>query len=99
MLSKIATFIAQMFTADSGVSFGRGASFLLLVCCVAWDTAYLTFSLIHWKALFPLGMKMGDILPPVATLLGQVTFFSSPYGITKISENVGPTRPQNGQGQ
>lgn len=97
MLSKFTSFIGKIFTADTGVSFGRFSAFILMVACISWDTSYLAFTLIHWKALFPLGLKMGDILPPVATLLGQVTFFSAPYSITKFGG--GSASPQNGQGQ
>lgn len=97
MLSKLTTFIGNIFTADTGVSFGRFSAFILMIACIVWDSAYLTFSIIHWKALFPLGMKMGDILPPVATLVGQGAFFSVPYSITKFGPQGGPASPENGQ--
>jgi hypothetical protein len=98
MFDRLFTFIGQMFSSGSGVSFARVASAVLMVFCLGWDTAYLLFTMLHWKALFPMGVTIHDVLPPVATLLGQVTFFTAPYGINKALNAASNSSPQNGQG-
>lgn len=96
-MEKASSFISKVLTANGGISFGRLSSFILMVVCVTWDTAYLTFNLLHWKTLFPMGVTIHDVLPPVATLLGQTTFFNAPYLINKGANLMAPATPENGQ--
>lgn len=83
-----------MLSANGGISYGRASSLFLMVVCMVWDSAYLVFTMLHWKALFPMGMHVGEILPPVATLLGQVTLFTAPYAMNKM--NAPDQFPDNG---
>lgn len=95
MLEKVGNFFKAMLTANGGISYGRAASLFLMIVCVVWDSAYMTFVMAHWKALFPLGMRVSEILPPVATLMGQISFVGMPYALNKFTT---PDQfPDNGQ--
>lgn len=95
MFEKIGKVLSAMLSANGGISYGRAASLFLMVTCVIWDSAYLVFTLAHWRALFPTGFHAGEILPPVAALLGQVTFFTAPYAMNKFSAP--DQNPENGR--
>lgn len=92
-MNWIGNFLAKCFSTDGAISFGRVGTFFLMVFCVGWDTSTLTFILTHQSVLHS---QISDLWVPVATLLGQVTFFSAPYAITKGKDALNGT-PGTGQ--
>lgn len=98
MLEKVGGFFKAMLSANGGISYGRAASLFLMIVCVVWDSAYMVFTMLHWKALFPYGMHVTEILPPVATLMGQISFVGMPYALNKFTApDQGDNRPDNGR--
>lgn len=82
--------------SDSGkISYGRLASFILLLVVLVWDSIYVGFAIARFGTYH---FGIGDILPPVTTLLGQISFIVAPFGITKAGAAITPKSPENGQG-
>lgn len=90
----LAEFLDAALSESGTISFGRLASFILLITVLLWDSVYVVFSVARFGTYH---FGLGDILPPVPTLLGQVAFFSAPYGITKGSALATPKSPVSGQ--
>lgn len=89
-------FLDAALSESGSISFGRLASLILLLFVLIWDSAYMIFSVARFGVYH---FSLGDILPPVSTLLGQIAFCLSPYGITKGTSlaSGAPKSPENGQ--
>lgn len=87
------TEMIQKGLSESGeISFGRLASFMSLLFCLGWDTAYLVFVMMHYQQLH---ISAADILPAVAALAGQTAFCSSWYTINKVRSAFQGTTPDS----
>jgi hypothetical protein len=91
-------FIDAALSESGKISFGRLASLILILACVAWDSAYILFVVLFFQKY---RFAVGDVLPPASILLSQVSFFLAPYTVTKVKSAVDKraANPENGQSQ
>lgn len=82
--------------SDSGkISYGRLASFIILIFVLLWDSTYIVYAMARFGTFH---FELSDLLPSVETLIGQATFILAPFGITKAgSVLTAPKNPENGQ--
>lgn len=92
---KPSDFIEAALSDSGKISYGRLASFILLVVVIFWDSLYVGFAL--WK-FGTYHFELETILPSVTTLMGQIGFIVAPFGITKTGNIINPPKnPENGQ--
>src|SRR5258708_5379851 len=90
MINKIfelaSKFIVRILDPAGKLSFGRFMTIPIVGCVLSWDSAYVCLS---WKMNFAhpeLHLAMIDMLPSVAMMIGQATFMTVFYGVTKFQE-------------
>lgn len=86
IVAKLWVALESLLDPDGKLSFGRFATFILIVSVVSWDTCYVFMS---WKfnlAHPDFHIPMGEMLPNAVTLAGQVVFMTAFYVATKIQE-------------
>lgn len=92
---SFASFIEAALSDSGKISYGRLASFILLIAVLLWDSAYVIFVLTHFGKYH---FELETILPSVTTLMGQIGFITAPFGITKAGNIINPPKnPENGQ--
>lgn len=92
---KIGDFIEAALSDSGKISYGRLASFIILIAVLIWDTSYVGYTMIRFGTFH---FELSELLPSVETLLGQATFILAPFGITKAgSVLTAPKNPENGQ--
>jgi hypothetical protein len=92
---KLDEFLEAALSDSGKISYGRLASFILLIVVLLWDSAYVGFSLVRFGTYH---FELDTVLPSVTTLLGQISFITAPFGITKAGNMINPPKnPENGQ--
>jgi len=88
-------FLCAALSDTGKISYGRLASFILLIAVLIWDSAYIVFTFSKFGKYH---FELTDLLPSVTTLIGQTGFVLAPFGITKAGSVISPpNNPGNGQ--
>lgn len=92
---KFSEFIEAALSDSGKISYGRLASFILLIVVLLWDSLYVGFALLKFGTYH---FELDTVLPSVTTLMGQIGFIVAPFGITKTGNILNPPKnPENGQ--